>query len=194
MRHPQIGRRQILAVAGISVTGALAACSGQDTGTQHLRLSSWNIPTDLESYQAIADRFVEDHPGTSVSVEVTTGSFHQWFITRLAADLAPDIIRITPQQIGRYAANGSLVDLSPAIPTDYQEDWSDPFWAIGQRENGVFGIFQHTDNFITFYNRSVMEEIGVQPPTALEDAWTWDQFLEISAEVKKWPDPCSWTR
>ncbi|MGP9745559.1 hypothetical protein [Brachybacterium sp. AOP29-B2-41] len=40
MRPPQIGRRQILAVAGISVSGALAACSGQDTGTQHLRLSS----------------------------------------------------------------------------------------------------------------------------------------------------------
>src|SRR5690606_32152895 len=116
VRPPQIGRRQILAVAGISVTGALAACSGQDTGTKHLRLSSWNIPVDLESYQAIADRFVEDHPGTSVAVEVTTGSFHQWFITRLAADLAPDIIRITPQQIGRYAANGSLLDLSQAIP------------------------------------------------------------------------------
>lgn len=185
MRPPQIGRRQILAVAGISVTGALAACSGQDTGTKHLRLSSWNIPVDLESYQAIADRFVEDHPGTSVAVEVTTGSFHQWFITRLAADLAPDIIRITPQQIGRYAANGSLVDLSEAIPGDYQQDWSEPFWAIGERENGLFGVFQHTDNFITYYNRAVMDEVGVQPPTTLEEAWTWDQFLEICAEVKQ---------
>ncbi|UVY84120.1 sugar ABC transporter substrate-binding protein [Brachybacterium sp. NBEC-018] len=185
MRPPAPTRRQILAVAGISVSGALAACSGQDTGTQHLRLSSWNIPTDLAAYQTIADRFVAEHPGTSVAVEVTTGSFHQWFITRLAADLAPDIIRITPQQIGRYAANGSLVDLSGAIPADYQEDWSEPFWAIGQRESGVFGIFQHTDNFITFYDKEVMERIGVTPPTALADAWTWDQFLEISAEVKK---------
>lgn len=185
MKPSQIGRRQILVVAGISMAGALAACSGQDTGTQHLRLSSWNIPTDLDSYQAIADRFVEDHPGTSVAVEVTTGSFHQWFITRLAADLAPDIIRITPQQIGRYAANGSLLDLSQSIPDDYQQDWSEPFWAIGQRENGVFGVFQHTDNFITFYNRSVMEQIGVQPPTGLEDAWTWEQFLEIATEVKQ---------
>ncbi len=51
-----------------------------------------------------------------MSVEVTTGQFHQWFTTRLAADLAPDIIRITPQQIGRYAANGSLVDLEPGDP------------------------------------------------------------------------------
>lgn len=185
MRPPTPTRRQILAVSGITLAGALAACGGADTGTEHLRLSSWNIPSDLESYQAIADRFVEDHPGSSVAVEVTTGSFHQWFITRLAADLAPDIIRITPQQIGRYAANGSLLDLSQAVPADYQEDWSDPFWAIGQRENGLFGVFQHTDNFITFYDREVMEEIGVQPPTALEDAWTWEQFLEICAEVKQ---------
>lgn len=185
MRAPDIGRRQILAVAGISMAGALAACSGSPTGTTHLRLSSWNIPVDLDSYQAIADAFVADHPGTSVSVEVTTGSFHQWFITRLAADLAPDIIRITPQQIGRYAANGSLVDLTDAVPKDYRKDWSDPFWAIGQREDGLFGIFQHTDNFITFYDREVMDRIGVKPPQRLEDAWTWKQFLEIAGEVKK---------
>ncbi|MDN5687417.1 MAG: sugar ABC transporter substrate-binding protein [Brachybacterium sp.] len=185
MRNPIVGRRQILAVAGISAVGALAACNGESTDTQHLRLSSWNIPTDLVSYQEIADEFVADHPGTSVSVEVTTGQFHQWFITRLAADLAPDIIRITPQQIGRYAANGSLVDISDTVPADYQEDWSGPFWAIGQREDGLFGIFQHTDNFITFYDKKVMSQVGVEPPQKLEDAWRWDEFLEIAQEVKK---------
>lgn len=185
MRSPTVGRRQILAVAGISMVGALAACNGESTDTQHLRLSSWNIPADLVSYQEIADEFVADHPGTSVSVEVTTGQFHQWFITRLAADLAPDIIRITPQQIGRYAANGSLIDITEAVPADYQEDWSEPFWAIGQRENGLFGIFQHTDNFITFYDKKVMSQIGVEPPQRLEDAWRWDEFLEIAHEVKK---------
>jgi len=185
MRSSAVGRRQILAVAGISMAGALAACSGGSTDTQHLRLSSWNIPADLESYQKIADAFVADHPGTSVSVEVTTGQFHQWFITRLAADLAPDIIRITPQQLGRYAANGSLIDLTDAVPAEYRDDWSEAFWAIGQRENGLFGVFQHTDNFITYYDRAVMDRIGVKPPTRLEDAWRWDEFLEIAREVKR---------
>lgn len=182
---PLVGRRQILAVAGISMAGALSACNGGSTETTHLRLSSWNIPADLTSYQEIADDFVADHPGTSVSVEVTTGQFHQWFITRLAADLAPDIIRITPQQMGRYAANGSLLDISDAIPDDYRKDWSKPFWAIGQRDNGVFGIFQHTDNFITFYDKKIMEKIGVKVPQKLEDAWHWDEFLDVAREVKK---------
>lgn len=181
-----MGRRGFIALAGISIAGALAACSGSPpSGTKHIRLSTWNIPTDIASYQAIADAFVAKHPGTSVAVEVTTGQFHQWFITRLAADLAPDVIRITPQQIGRYAANGSLVDISAAIPADYRGDYSDPFWAIGARDDGVYGVFQHTDNFITYFNRGVMDRIGVTPPTALADAWTWDEFLEIAGETKK---------
>nr|WP_276320635.1 extracellular solute-binding protein [Phytoactinopolyspora endophytica] len=71
------------------------------------------------------------------------------------------------------------------MPAGYEDDYSDPFWAIGARENGIFGIFQHTDTFITFYNRDVMEQIGVTPPTTLDDAWRWDEFLEIAAEVKK---------
>ena len=129
-----LGRRGFLALAGISMAGALAACAGSPPrGTKHIRLSTWNIPIDIASYQTIADEFVAANPGTSVAVEVTTGQFHQWFITRLAADLAPDVIRITPQQIGRYAANGSLVDISGAIPADYQSDYSAPFWAIGAR-------------------------------------------------------------
>jgi ABC-type glycerol-3-phosphate transport system substrate-binding protein len=178
-------RRGFLALAGISLAGALAACSGAPTGTKHLRLSSWNIPADLESYQRIADDFVAAHPGTSVAVEVTTGQFHQWFISRLAAGLAPDVIRITPQQIGRYAANGSLVDLSGAIPADYEDDYSSAFWAIGAREDGVYGVFQHTDNFITFYNRPLIERIGVALPDSPETAWTWDEFLEIAREAKR---------
>ncbi|MDZ5077208.1 sugar ABC transporter substrate-binding protein [Nesterenkonia sp. HG001] len=178
-------RRRFIALAGISAAGALAACTGEPTGTTHLRLSSWNIPLDLESYQQMADEFVADHPGTSVAVEVTTGQFHQWFITRLAADLAPDIIRITPQQIGRYAANGSLVDLSSAIPDSYRQDYSDAFWAIGDREDGLYGVFQHTDNFITYYRHDVMETIGVTPPGRLQDAWTWQEFLEITEEARK---------
>ncbi|WP_275001380.1 ABC transporter substrate-binding protein [Promicromonospora iranensis] len=180
-----VSRRTFIAVAGISVAGALAACSGAPTGTRHLRLSSWNIPLDLESYQLIADEFVAAHPGTSVAVEVTTGQFHQWFITRLAADLAPDIIRITPQQIGRYAANGSLVDLTGAVPPEYEDDYSEPFWAIGARENGLFGVFQHTDNFITYYHRGVLEEIGAEAPSSLAEAWHWDEFLGIAGEAKK---------
>ncbi|UFU01844.1 sugar ABC transporter substrate-binding protein [Ruania suaedae] len=185
MSTPPIPRRTILAAAGISMAGALAACSGAETGTKHLRLSSWNIPPDLVSYQEIADEFVAAHPGTSVAVEVTTGAFHQWFITRLAADMAPDVIRLTPQQIGRYAANGSLVDLSGQVPGDYEQDWSEAFWAIGQRNDGLFGVFQHTDNFLTYYHRPMMEEIGVTPPERLEDAWHWDEFLEIAREVKQ---------
>jgi ABC-type glycerol-3-phosphate transport system substrate-binding protein len=181
----RLSRRTFLAVAGISVAGALAACSGAPTGTRHLRLSSWNIPLDLESYQLIADEFVAAHPGTSVAVEVTTGQFHQWFITRLAADLAPDIIRITPQQIGRYAANGSLVDLTGAVPADYQSDYSEPFWAIGAREDGLYGVFQHTDNFITYYDRRVLEQIGVTAPSSLAEAWHWDEFLQIAHEARK---------
>ncbi|WP_159797979.1 ABC transporter substrate-binding protein [Puerhibacterium puerhi] len=181
----RLSRRAFIAVAGISVAGALAACSGAPTTTKHLRLSSWNIPLDLESYQAIADEFVAAHPGTSVAVEVTTGQFHQWFISRLAADLAPDIIRITPQQIGRYAANGSLLDISGQVPADFQRDYSEAFWAIGAREDGLYGVFQHTDNFITYYDKKVVEQIGVDVPQSLDEAWRWDEFLEIAREARR---------
>src|SRR4051794_23357747 len=113
-------RRAFLrAAGGTAAAAALAGCAsgGPLPGTIPLRQSTWNIAPDLVSYRAIADLYQQMHPEVQISIEVTPGGdFNQWMTTRLAANLAPDIIRIIPQQFGRYVETGGMVDISGHLP------------------------------------------------------------------------------
>lgn len=185
-----LSRRAFLGAAGAAV---LAGCAPPPTpGKIRLRLSTWNIAPDLVSYRAIADRYQALHPDVEIAVEVTPGGdFNQWLTTRLAADRAPDLIRIIPQQFGRYVETGGMVDISQWLPPGYGDDYRENFWSIVAKDGvaggrGVYGLPQHTDNFITFYRRDILDRIGVSPPPdAVDQAWTWSEFIDVAREVKR---------
>jgi multiple sugar transport system substrate-binding protein len=180
-----LSRRAFLGAAGAA---ALAGCAADPSpGKVRLRLSTWNIAPDLVSYRAIADRYQQLHPDVEIAVEVTPGGdFNQWLTTRLAADRAPDLIRIIPQQFGRYVETGGMVDIAQWLPAGYGDDYRENFWSIVAKDGGVFGLPQHTDNFITFYRRDILDRIGVTPPPdAVDQAWTWTEFLDVAREVKR---------
>jgi ABC-type glycerol-3-phosphate transport system substrate-binding protein len=180
-----LSRRAFL---GAAAATALAGCSADPApGKIRLRLSTWNIAPDLVSYRAIADRYQQLHPDVEIAVEVTPGGdFNQWLTTRLAADRAPDLIRIIPQQFGRYVDTGGMVDIAQWLPPGYGDDYRENFWSIVAKDGGVYGLPQHTDNFITFYRRDILDRIGVSPPPdAVDRAWTWPEFLDVAREVKR---------
>jgi multiple sugar transport system substrate-binding protein len=185
-----LSRRAFL---GAAATAALAGCSADPSpGKIRLRLSTWNIAPDLVSYRAIADRYQQMHPDVEIAVEVTPGGdFNQWLTTRLAADRAPDLIRIIPQQFGRYVDTGGMVDIAQWLPPGYGDDYRENFWSIVAKDGvaggrGVYGLPQHTDNFITFYRRDILDQIGVTPPPdAVDQAWNWTEFFDVAREVKR---------
>jgi multiple sugar transport system substrate-binding protein len=185
-----LSRRAFLrATGGAAATAALAGCQSADPspGRIRLRLSTWNIAPDLVSYRTVADRYQQLHPDVEISVEVTPGGdFNQWLTTRLAADRAPDIIRIIPQQFGRYVDTGGMVDISASLPPGYGDDYRENFWSIVAKDGGIYGLPQHTDNFIMFYRRDILDRIGVTPPAdAVDQAWNWSEFLDVAREVKQ---------
>ncbi len=194
--HRAVGRREFLIGSAIGTgTLALAACGGVSTsGTSqnggsstsaNLSLSSWNNPGDLQSLKTFADQYHAAHPGVNVNVQVTPSTnFDEWFGTRLAGGLAPDIIRIQYQQAGRYVKNGALVNIASYLPADYGSAYLPAFWGSVAQRGGVYGIPEHTDTFACYYRTDILQQVGATPPTTLANAWQWDEFLSIARKVK----------
>jgi multiple sugar transport system substrate-binding protein len=125
------------------------------------------------------------HAGVKITVQVTpSGDFNQWFTTQLAANTAPDIIRMTYQTYGRYANNGGLVKLDDHLPSGYGDDFPPSFWGAVRTDKGVFGLPQHTDTFAIYYHKDFVTQAGLTPPTELAKAWTWDEFRDAARKVK----------
>lgn len=200
--RPRLSRRSLLGYGALA-TGAvlglptLAAC-GSDSDSKgqgaaagadakaDLVLSSWQIPADIVAYKKLAADYTKTHPNVTIKVQETPGGdFNQWFTTQLAGGHAPDIIRITWQQIGRYSANGGVIPLDSYLTDDYGADFQDAFWTAAKLDGKVHGIPQHTDTFATYYNKAILKQVGATVPTKLEDAWSLDEFKALLVEVKK---------
>jgi len=198
---PSWSRRRVLGYSGALAGGAalglptLAACSSSSSGSSEptgadakadLVLSSWQIPADLVAYEKFATDYKQTHPNVTIKIQETPGGdFNQWFTTQLAGGSAPDIIRITWQQIGRYADNGGVIPLDEYVQGDYSADFQDAFWKAAQLDGSVHGIPQHTDTFATYYNKAILKNAGVTVPASLDQAWTLAQFKDVLVEVKK---------
>lgn len=176
----------VLAACGSSSSSPSGGASAGADAKADLVLTTWNIPADLVAYKKFADAYKQTHPNVNITVQTTpNGDFNQYLSTQLAGGHAPDIIRNTWQQIGRWAKNGGFVALDDYLPADYGKDFGATFWSAAQLNGKVHGIPQHTDTFGTYYRTDVLDKIGVKPPAKLADAWTWDQFLALAREVKQ---------
>lgn len=103
----------------------------------------------------------------------------------LEAGSAPDLFRVTYQDFGFYASNGALVDLTDALPDGYGDDFQEGFWRATQFEDAPHGIPWHTDVSAILYNREIFERAGITSvPDRLEGAWTWEEFLDVSRQVR----------
>lgn len=202
--HPltsRFSRRKLLgygaaAAGALAVAPALAACGSSSSSSggasagpdakADLVLTTWNIPADLVAYKKFAAEYKQTHPNVNITVQTTpNGDFNQYLSTQLAGGNAPDIIRNTWQQIGRWAKNGGFIALDDYLAPGYGDDFGETFWSAAQLDGKVHGIPQHTDTFGTYYRTDVLAQIGAKPPASLDAAWTWDEFLNLAREVKK---------
>jgi multiple sugar transport system substrate-binding protein len=199
---PALTRRDLLrfgalAAGAAAVPTALAGCSSSGSATASatkvskstkadLVMTTWNIPADLITYKKFAQAYQQTHPGVNIKVQVTpNGDFNQYMSTQLAGGNAPDIIRLTWQQIGRWAANGGLIPLDAYLADGYGDGIGKTFWKAAQLNGKVHGIPQHTDTFGTWYRKDVFSKIGATPPASLDEAWTWKEFVDLARQVKQ---------
>jgi multiple sugar transport system substrate-binding protein len=191
----QVFRYAAAAAGSVALGSTLAACAsgassaqatvGPDTKAD-LVLTTWNIAADLVTYRKFAAEYKKKHPGVNIKVQVTpNGDFNQYLSTQLAGGNAPDIIRNTWQQIGRWASNGGFIPLDDYLPKDYGQGFGKTFWSAAQLDGKVHGIPQHTDTFGTYYRTEIMDQIGEKVPSSLDEAWSWDDFVALAREVQK---------
>ena len=187
-------RRDFLKAGGGALLGAyalgLAGCGGSQSGSGGMTFQTWAGPAEEEGFRTIVDTFNKQNPDANVKLEIVP--FEQQYEkldTRLAAGDAPDLVRIQYQQMGRYASEGTLVDLSEYVPSGYPEVFAPAFRQSVSYEGGFYGVPQHTDGWAIYYNVGMLDKAGVDVPKTLEDSWTWDEFLDVANTIKRTASP-----
>lgn len=173
----------------IAASEAAAENASSDSGEKvKLTYTYWGSAFEKEAQAQAIQAFMELHPDIEVEAMhiPSSGSEYVAKITAMTASgTNPDVGYMDVPTAFVWAKEGKFYDIFELIE-------SDPNWSRDKYVDDIFYMYDKGKSFGTtssinpraiFYNMDCFEEAGVDlPPTAIEDSWTWDEFVE---EAKK---------
>ena len=187
-----INRRQFLVGAGglaaAATTGGLAACApgagggggggGGEAGATTLALAWWGNPTRNKNTEAMIAAYQTANPNVKIEAQPGEGSSY-WdkMATQTAGGQAPDIIQMDMNFIAEYGTRGALLDLKDVDTSKFVEGTVDS----GKIKDTLVGINAGINSALFFANPKVFEKAKMDLPD--DTTWTWDQLIEVGAEV-----------
>jgi multiple sugar transport system substrate-binding protein len=193
-------RRMILkSGAGLGV-GLVAATLGSPSLAQEkeLTFSVWGSDAEVAAYRDVIAKYESANPGVKIKLDVMPfGQFYQQVDTRLAGRQAPDLFRVTYQQVGRYANSKAAIDLTEYLEPDFGQAFTPSVWSAVNVDDAPHALPHHTDTFALFYNEELLEKAGISVPSSLDEAWTWTAFIDNAKRLKEqggasYPFAMSW--
>lgn len=188
-RHPRAHRGRLLsAAAGVAaVMMAATACgSSSEDGVTELRFSWWGSDVRQAILLDVIEAFEAENPDIRVAGNYTDfNSYWDRLATDTAAGDAPDVIMLEEAFLREYADRGALADLNGLEGLDRSN--VDPMVAeSGDVDGQTFGVASGINSIAILADPVAFEEAGVEMPD--DQAWTWDDFVEISGEISEATD------
>lgn len=137
-------------------------------------------------------RWIQEATNITVDVSIPTGNYSETLALNVASGDLQDIIYIPSTGVGRYGADGALLDLSPHLDKmpnvkKYMEENPQLKSRMTFPGGEIYYVLHNgaglTNYMINFYREDIFEKHNLQPPT------TWDELYEVSKELKAlYPD------
>jgi multiple sugar transport system substrate-binding protein len=188
-----LNRRQFLIGAGglaaAATTMGLGACApgsqgggsqggGGGGGATELALAWWGNPTRNKNTEAMIAAYMAANPNVKISGQ--PGEFSSYWdklATQTAGGTAPDIIQMDMLYIAEYGTRGALLDLGSIDTSKFVEGTVES----GKINDKLVGVNAGINSALIFANPQIFEKAKMDLPD--DTTWTWDQLIEIGAEV-----------
>jgi ABC-type glycerol-3-phosphate transport system substrate-binding protein len=130
-------------------------------------------------FAAVISAYQELHP--NVTVEMVTVPYRDFFAQvpiQFASNTPPDIVLADSPDIKNYAYNETIVPLDDLFTAEDLQDFAPSIVSEATYEGQLFGSPWEESAIGIYYNRDYFDAAGVQAPATLEEAWTWQEFVE----------------
>lgn len=160
-------------------------------GARSIQIEFWyhGGPLEVESIEATAKKFEELHPDVDIKLVHVNVGYPEKIRTRIAVGEPPDIAYIYANDWAYLVKAGQLMDLTPLIEKDPDIDIADRLiWWTEEVKGKLmnFGWGTAIEVPCLWYNKDIFNEYGIAyPPATLEQAWTWDEFIEMSRKLTR---------
>jgi multiple sugar transport system substrate-binding protein len=148
----------------------------------------WNHFTgpDGRYFRGLVDKFNEEQQVCKASMQVQVGSvFNQQVVSAAVGNQLPHVLAGGYDRIPFLASEGVLAEIDElAQQAGYGPDmFPEQIWNAGVYAGKRYGIPLDTHPAVFFYNKALLEEAGVEPPTDRESFEAAIQAVNESTEA-----------
>lgn len=169
---------------GSSDTVAMEGSSSSETIT--LTYTTWGSTNELASQKKAVEEFEKNNPNIKVNLQHIPTDYDTKLATMVAGNTAPDIALMYKATALSWADEGKIENISSFLEKDTEiseETYIDGSF-IHTKPDTIIGITPCQEIFGLYYNIDAFKEAGLDlPPTKAEDAWTWDEFIEVCKKL-----------
>lgn len=178
----------VLCAAMVASLAVGCGSKKQETGDadkkEKTKLSFWcheNEPW-VKSYEAMAEKFMKEHPEYEVEVQSYPFKVYSEKIqTALTSDGkdCPDIIAVWGGMAPAYISSDALAEVPADFEKELREDYMDPTLGVYQKEGKIYGVPMeyNLEYGGMIVNKKLFEEANLAYPT------TWEELRKVSKEV-----------
>ena len=179
-------RLAAMSAAGLSAAGLDAACASlpvRPEATQAAKIQLVYQDWRTDWFPAIAREMLAEfqatHPNISVFYVPDPENLEEKMLADMQAGTAADVFQGCCTHFPTWAQKGYTLDLRPYVSADLDkatiDDW-DPiqYKSLFTRDGLQFGLPKYHGALALYYNKDVMEELGVPFP---DGSWTYDDYL-----------------
>ena len=166
--------------------GTLAEGLVAEEGAE-IEIAYWeSSPSDKAGWDLLKEMLAEDHPEINITWQVyPSGDYRDMLDNRVAGGDWPDVIRYTYQRLGRWKQADVMLDLTPYITQENLDGLVPAYLAACVYKDRLVGMPHHTDTVAMYYNKEMFEASGIRIPESMEDAYSWEEIIEIARKLKE---------
>lgn len=159
-----------------------AAATGEDKIL--LRYSHWGNEDEKASTWNTLQAFMEQNPNITVEqmyIPEAGDPYLQKMNAMAASNTLPDAALFPDEYTLSWALRDMFLDLSEIYSGEHEK-----VDAIQYRtpDGKLVGVSGAQEIQLIWYNKDLFDEEGIPyPPATAEEAWSWDQFLEIAKQL-----------
>jgi multiple sugar transport system substrate-binding protein len=176
----------LAAACGATSPGTGASPTGAATQATPITLQfatfAWQKAT-VDAHNKIVADWNAKNPNITVKiVTVDVNSVHDKLLTTFQGGTAADIVHDESADIGGFAGQGFLADLTPLIPGDLKADIPQGIWDTVTFNKKIAGVPTILQTYSVFVNKKMLADANVTLPTAASP-WTWDRFAQVAKQL-----------
>lgn len=160
--------------------------STPDTPAEEIELSMLYWADDVQKQLVMkACQDYEAQTGIKINAEALPAdeTFEAYIQTRKASNTLPDVSYMGETDIVKYNAMGILADISDLFD---EGKINEKLGAVTIKDsNGkIIGVGLSNQLVLLYYNKDMFDAAGLEvPPSRVEDAWSWDKFVEVAKKL-----------